>query len=243
MTLPLDVAREFIRGSATALELRVEWQDGLSLSSPFSVPRIVEQFITLGERGGFAGAEHEPSRSSVRLESQRIADKQGFWLIVLSNCDPGTAAVLRSVVAFSHVNVAPLVHALVRETGPADERIATPPARHVEPLPFPCDIAAESDEVHVCVEFAKRPAAEGRKQVEALLMAWTYVVAAGGFSPRGEDLARPFLIAEEDPDWAADEVWLRLSDARFEEEAFSPLLNALHRLHRSTTPIVRVGIE
>jgi hypothetical protein len=243
MTLPLDVAREFVRSSTTALELRIEWLSDLSLSSPFSVPRIVEQFVALGERGGFAGAEQHPTESSAHLESQRIADKHGFWLITLANCDPGTSTVLRNVVAFSHANVAPLVQALVRESGPSDERIATPPARHVEPLPFPCEIELESDDVHVCVEFAKRPSDEGRKQVERLLKAWTYVVAAGGFSPRGEDISRPFLIAQEDPDWAVDEVWLRLSDARFEEEAFAPLLNALHYAHRKIGPIARVGVE
>jgi len=38
-------------------------------------------------------------------------------------------------------------------------------------------------------------------------------------------------------------TWLRFTDASFDEEAFDPLLNLLHRVHTTIAPIVRVSAE
>lgn len=227
------------------LLLEVSLDEPRHPQSPFSLPLLVDSFITLGAAGGLAGTMAMPTTSAILLVDSAAGGHACRWVMEERGVDPGAVTVLRNVVAFSDVHAGRLCSARIVFT-PAGGGYG---AQHLKPLlgrcplPFEADICFDADDVAIVITLAPDAPDSVRVEIELLLSAWTRLASAGAFEEPDAVPKEPLALPSDGLGWLNDELFLSLSRASFVDTAFDALLNALTKTHYATWRVERVEVN
>jgi hypothetical protein len=228
---------------AAVLELAVQWTRKSSFRSPFTVPRVVGLFQTLGESGGYAGSRYAPEGSRLSLVKRQVDDRGGYWCFQTAGLDPGALGVLTRILDFSHRHVDPLQRVVVRTSLRMDNGEVSPLRGCSADLPFDVGIVAESPDLHVEVQLAGTPSAETSACLKSILSSWQYLAAAGAFEQGVAAPDRALLLPERKPVLLQDLLFAIAQGAAFDEAAFDALLNALRGVHVTRHALLSVEVS
>lgn len=226
-----------------SLAVAIHWQKQPAQPSPFLPEPLLEQFVTLGAWGGFAGTKQRPGGASASALERRIGPHSGHFTIAMREAEPGAALVLEKILTFSHTLISPLEWISIQCGFFSSGGQPSPVVGRYPLIPFACSTALDSDEVQVRIEFAREPDATQAAKVVSVMMAWSFVAAAGGYEADLDDVVSPFMILTDEPEWVNHELIMRLDDVAFDESAIDSLINALVGIHENSFPIICVEIE
>ena len=238
MRQDLEVHHVVSKDEIDTLAVLVKARHGFSLDSPFSVPRLLEDFAVLARFGAFHADLDAISRPSVGILSRQLIDDELRYRFRIGRTACNAVSALSALLRFSHRVIAPLSVASIHSGPVADVRITYPNRA----IAFPAAVAIDSDECSICIAFERRPPPETAARIEHMISAWLRFVAAVDFSDGMAAAVKPLLVTQDDPEWVDSELWYRLDEVEMDDSAVDLLLHLCMAIHQTSAMIARFEV-
>jgi len=204
----------------------------------------IQDFLSLGLRGGLAGNQIPPALSGFHIVNQGVTDNMLFFTLGEVNIDMQSIFILENIFHFIHDELFKINEVQIWwDAIPSSEyEVSDKFPTLFEPVSFELSMEFTRTEIDIDIELTSNHSKQILEDLDNSIFDWFSAGNVGAFGDEDIPPNRAELILADRPYVTDNSILFSLDSALCNDAAFDCLINILHKFHHQKAAIEKITI-